>query len=173
MNQKSKERKAFRDELDELQNDLTDVKRTMKKLPAQVQWNMETIKKLLKSYSSLEDQLEAKFAEYDSFIASQQAINESNTRRLDKLEATVNSEPNPSPARVEELQQKLHVIAESTPTGETMEAEEVAEQQSRIQEFKSHLEELSCSTEPKLKYTLGGTNPKSIVALCLQMAHEP
>jgi hypothetical protein len=69
------QRQAFREEIEELQTDLGIVKRTMKNLPTQVQWNTETVKNLLGSFSTLERELDAKFAEYDSFIASQKEFN--------------------------------------------------------------------------------------------------
>jgi chromosome segregation ATPase len=80
------QRQAFREEIEELQTDLGIVKRTIKNLPTQVQWNTETVKNLLGSFSSLKKELGAKLAEYDSFIAFQKELNENIRSRLKKIE---------------------------------------------------------------------------------------
>jgi hypothetical protein len=76
-------------------------------------------------FSTLERELDAKFAEYDSFIASQKEFNQdisfqvaSNSQRLNDLEEALAKESNsPTAARLDELENKLNSItAEGTPT---------------------------------------------------------
>jgi TPR repeat protein len=160
------QRQAFREEIEELQTDLGIVKRTMKNLPTQVQWNTETVKNLLGSFSTLERELDAKFAEYDSFIASQKEFNQdissqvaSNSQRLDDIEEALAKESNsPTAARLEELEDKLNSIAEMTPpvvaiataVNNEHEVEQVAQLNTRIQMLEEQIKQLRISSSRQI-----------------------
>ncbi len=160
------QRQAFREEIEELQTDLGIVKRTMKNLPTQVQWNTETVKNLLGSFSTLERELDAKFAEYVSFIASQKEFNQnissqvaSNSQRLDDIEEALAKESNsPTAARLEELEDKLNSIAETTPpvvaiataVNNEHEVEQVAPLNTRIQMLEEQIKQLRISSSRQI-----------------------
>ena len=137
----NEEFKAYSNQVKKLKEDLGNIRRTLQNLPAQVERNADIIVGLTQKYSTLEDRVDQKFAEYDEKFVRQNDLYSDMMRRVQSLEKSVHERSGDiSPIEARTLLQQIH---QQTPMLEAT----LVEEDWTLQDYRRRMEELECQVK--------------------------